>query len=142
GPIPMVGFGRNAGNLAMYIRQGRELLEVLAPGIEYAGLDRGLADMIEDEADFRTLPHHLDRIGYLMVQDADIEGEIVRRQQLQSGDEVGTDAKFGIGLVLDQAPHRAQGLVAAELIELDLDGLAALERQCRDHAGELPVRMR
>src|SRR5947207_13431305 len=54
GPIPMVGFGRNAGNLAMHIRQGREFLEVLAPGIEYAGLDRGLADMIEDEADFRT----------------------------------------------------------------------------------------
>ena len=95
----------------MDIRQRRELLQLLAPGIGNAGLDRRLADMVEHEAHLRALPHHLDRVRQMMMEDADVEGEIMRRQQLQPVDEVGLDAEIGIALVLDQPADAAQGLV-------------------------------
>ena len=133
-PVLVIGFGGDARNLAVDIRQARQLLEVLAPGIEDSGLDARLADMVEHEAHLRALADHLDRIRHLMVEDADVESEVVGGEQLEPVDEIGADAEIGIGLGLDQPPDAAQDLVLAQLIELAGDRLAALERQCRHHA--------
>ncbi len=136
-PVSVIGLGHHAGDLAMDVRHGCKLAQMLSPGVEQPGLDPGLADMVEDKADLGALPDHPDHVRHLMMVDADVEGEIVGRQQLQAGDKVGTNAEFGIGPVLDQAPDGTQDLVAAKLFKLGLDCLAAFERQGRDHAGEL-----
>ena len=112
-PVLVIGFGGDAGNLAMDIGQRRKFLQLLPPGIGNAGLDRRLADMIEHEAHLGALLHHLDRIRQVMVEDADVEDEIMRRQQLQRLDEIGLDAEIRIGLVLDQAAHAAQSSCSA-----------------------------
>ena len=135
-PVLVVGLGRHAGNLAMDVALRCERLDVPAPGLGQPGLDAGLADVVEHEADVRALPDHLDHVGQMVVEDADVEAEVVRRQQLEAGDEVGLDAEIGIGLGLDEPPHRAQDLVPAKPIEFGLDGVAVLERKCRDHAFE------
>ena len=71
-----------------------------------------------------------------MVEDADVEDEVVRREQLQPGDEVRLDAEVRVGLVLDQPADAAQRLEPAELFELSLDRLAPFQRQRGDHALE------
>src|SRR5438093_1337542 len=116
---------------------GGELLEITPPWIDLARLDRRLADMVEHEAHFGTPVDHLDDVRQVMVEDADVEGDVVRGEKFQSGDEIGLDAEIGIGLSLDESSHRAKDLVLAKPIELGLDGVAALERKRRDHAFEL-----
>ena len=121
-PVLVIGLGRDARNLAVDIRHRGQLLQVLPPRIENARLDAGLADVVEDEADFRTLPDHLDHIRHLMMKDADVEGDVMGRQQFQAFDELRPDAKIRIGLGLDQAPDGAQELVLAQFFEVRLDG--------------------
>ena len=135
-PVLVVGLGRDAGNLAMDVRQAGELCRCCRHGIDHAGLDRRLADMVEHEADLGTVSDHLDHLGQLMVKDADVEGKIVRSQKLQTLEEAGGNAEIGIGLVLDEPPDGTQDPVPAKLLELGRDRPAALERQCRDHSGE------
>ena len=71
-----------------------------------------------------------------MMENADVEDEIVRCQELQALDEIGLDAEIRIALRLDQPAHAAQRLVLPQAIEFGLDRLALFERQGRDHAGQ------
>ena len=119
------------------MRIGGELLEVLPPGIDEPRLDRRLSDVIEHEAHLGAAAHHLDHIGQMMMEDADVEADIVRRQELQPGDEIGPYAELRIGLVLDEPPDSAKNLVLAQLIKLGFDGVAALEWQRGDHVSGL-----
>ena len=79
-PALVIGLGGDAGELAHDIGQRRHLADVAAPRFYEAGLDPGLADVIEDESDLRTPPHHGQRVRHLRMEDADVEGEIVFRQ--------------------------------------------------------------
>ena len=94
----------------------------------------GLADVVEHEAHLGALLHHLDDVRQMMVEDADVEREVVRGEQLQAGDEVRLDAEVRVGLVLDQPADAAQGPVLAELVDLRRDRRTPLERQRGDHA--------
>ena len=117
-----------------------------APGIEVSpALIAGLADMVEHEADLRALPDHLDHVRQMVVEDADVEGEVVRREQLEPGDEVGPDAEIGIGLVLDQPADAAQQLVLAQLgrapARSPRRAPAAAPRPCRSSRWSLSARL-
>ena len=96
--------------------------------------------MVEHEAHFGASGDHPDDIRQMMVKHADVEGEVIGSQKFQPGDEIGPDAEIGIGLGLDQPSHRAKDLVPAKPIEFGFDGVAALERECSDHAFELGLR--
>ena len=70
----------------------------------------------------------------MMVEDADIERDVVRREQFQPRDEIGPDAEVRVRLVLDQPAHRAKDLVVAKLLQIARDRRALFERQRRHHA--------
>jgi Lrp/AsnC family leucine-responsive transcriptional regulator len=138
-PLPVVGLGDDARDLAVDIRQTCKLLHVPAPGVEETGFDGGLADMVEHEAHLRALLDHLDDARHLLMKDADVEREIMLGEKLQTLDEAGAGAEFGIGLGLDQAPYTAQELVLAQPVEFARHCLAAFEPKRCDHAGYAPV---
>ena len=73
------------------------------------------------------------------MEDADVEGEIVLRQQFEPFDEVGPQAEFRIGLGLDQPPDGAQDPVPRSCSSSASIALPLLERQRRDHAGEARI---
>ena len=56
---------------------GREFAQLGAPRIEPAGLDVGLADVIEDERHVGTLPHEENRVRKLAVENAEVETQSV-----------------------------------------------------------------
>src|ERR1700735_4721182 len=100
-----------------------------APWLDETRLDARLGDMVENEGDFRTTPHHLQHIRQLMVEDADVERKIVFRQKLQRLQKRRTKHELWVRLVLDQAAHAADDREFGDLRHLRLDSLAFLERQ-------------
>jgi len=85
----VVGLGREAAQLAGDVRQGREHPQLGAPRVDESGPDSRLAEVVEDEAHFRTLPRERNHPGQLPVEDAHIEAEAEAGQQPHAADEVG-----------------------------------------------------
>ena len=135
----MVGFGGDAGELAHDIGQRRHLANLRPPWVQQAGFDAGLADVIEDEGNLRTLAHHLERVRRLGMENAGVERQIVFRQQPQRFEKAGLQHELRIGLILDQAAHAARCLEFCDARDFRLDRGSALERQADNGAEHASV---
>ena len=83
----------------MDIRQRRERLNLLFPRVEQLVFDVGLADVVQDELDVRTLFHEPNGIGELWVEDTDVETQSVARECFNTVHEVGLDTEiYAFGL--------------------------------------------
>ena len=85
---------------------GRQLAHMVAPGIEQTRFDARFADVVEDEPDIRRVADHLDRGRHLVMQDADIEGNVPVPKKLQTCKKIRVNTEIRIRLVLDKAPYR------------------------------------
>jgi hypothetical protein len=92
----------------------------------------------EDEADLRAEADELDRVGQLMVKDADVEDEIVPGEEFYAGDEIGADAEIRVGLVLNQAAENAKPGSKKRRLRSSSNKLLSSRRKSRNCARSLP----
>ena len=62
--------------------------------------------------------HHLDDVRQVVVEDADVEGQVARGEEGEALEEVRPQAEVGVGLVLDQPPDRPELRQLAEPVEI------------------------
>ena len=105
--------GGDAGQFADDVRKRRQRLDLACPGLDHTRGDGRLADMVEDEAHLGALLDHADDVRQVVVEDADVEDEVMRREELQRGErgdaiqpggETGLPAKAG--QMFDRAGER------------------------------------
>ena len=122
-----VRLGDEARHLAADIGHFRQGLQFVLPRVENLVLDVGLADMIQDEGDIGALPDEFDGVRQLRVEDADIEGQPVRRQQADAFNKPGLKAEISV-LGLQQAADALDQGNGGQGLEIFVGHRAPFER--------------
>ena len=116
----------------------RERGKIDAPRVEPSPADVGLAQMIEHDGDVRTGPREVGQGRELLVDDAGVERQVVRREPLDPRDQLGPrQERHRLGL--QQPAHTHHERVLHEHVEVWAERVDPLERREGDDAADSRV---
>src|SRR6187402_911569 len=107
GPSGVIGLGDEAGEFAVYVGSGGQCRDMPAPWLEQAGLDVGLAKVVEDEAGAGAGGDESLYGGQLVMPAAQVEAQARGAEGAHTSDELRPHAEIRVDFALDQVADAA-----------------------------------
>ena len=114
-------------------------MHLIGPRLHQARLDAGLGDVVENDHGLWAGIRQSDGGLQLPVLDAHVERQAVIWQRFNPCNEIGLQAKIGVGFVLIDAPRAFDLCHRGQCLKMRPHGVALFQRRVADHRGNARV---